>query len=59
MPPEINAFAENGHTSADQLRSTYLRYIDLEGTAQKSREQIAPRKQTRFGGRFGSKKDIQ
>ena len=59
VPPEINAFAENGHTSADQLRSTYLKYIDLEGTAQKSREQIAPRKQVRWGGRFKSKKDIK
>ena len=58
VPPEINAFAENGHTSADQLRSTYLKYIDLEGTAKKSRKTIAPRKQVRWGGRFKSKKDI-
>ena len=59
VPPEINAFAENGHTSADQLRKTYLRFIDQEGTALKSREMIAPRKQVRWGGRFKSKKDIQ
>ena len=58
IPPKINAFADNGHTSADQLRSTYLKYIDLEGTAKKSRKTIAPRKQVRWGGRFKSKKDI-
>ena len=59
VPPEINAFAENGHTSADQLRKTYLRFIDQEGTALKSRDMIAPRKQVRWGGIYKSKKDVQ
>ncbi len=33
IPPEINAFADNGHTSPQQLRETYLRFIELERTA--------------------------
>tara|TARA_Y100001972_G_scaffold128018_1_gene186914 strand:+ start:756 stop:2174 length:1419 start_codon:yes stop_codon:yes gene_type:complete len=59
VPPEINAFADNGHTSADQLRNTYLKYIDLEASAQKSRKTIAPRKQVRWGGKFKSKRDVK
>lgn len=40
IPPRINSFADNGHTSPDQLRNTYLRYIDSEGSARKSRQTI-------------------
>lgn len=40
IPPRINSFADNGHTSPEQLRNTYLRYIDSEGTARKSRQTI-------------------
>ena len=59
IPPEINAFADNGHTSAEQLRSTYLKYIDLEASAKKSRKTISPRKQVRWGGKYKSKKDLE
>ena len=59
IPPEINAFADNGHTSPDQLRSTYLKYIDLEASAKKSRKTISPRKQVRWGGKYKSKKDLE
>jgi hypothetical protein len=40
IPPKINSFADNGHTSPDQLRNTYLRYIDAERTARESRQTI-------------------
>lgn len=40
IPPKINSFAANGHTSPDQLRNTYLRYIDAERTASESRQII-------------------
>jgi len=40
IPPKINSFADNGHTSAQQLRDTYLRYINLEQTARETRETI-------------------
>ena len=57
VPPKIYSFADNGHTSADQLRNTYLKYIELEATAKEARETIAPRKNVRWGGKFKSKKD--
>ena len=59
IPPEINAFADNGHTSAQQLRETYLRFIELERTATKARLKIAPRREVRWGGKYKSKKDLQ
>ena len=59
VPPKIYSFADNGHTSADQLRNTYLKYIELEATAKEARETIAPRKNVRWGGKFKSKKDIK
>ena len=40
VPPKINSFAENGHTSPQQLRDTYLRFIDAEKTARETRENI-------------------
>ncbi len=40
IPPKINSFADNGHTSPDQLRNPYLRYIDAERTARESRQKI-------------------
>ena len=59
IPPEINAFADNGHTSPKQLRETYLRFIELERTATKARMKIAPSREVRWGGKYKSKKDIQ
>ena len=58
IPPKINAFADNGHTSADQLRKTYLRYMELEATAKEARKNIPASKNVRWGGLFKSKKDI-
>ena len=46
IPPKINSFADNGHTSPDQLRNTYLRYIDAERTARESRQKIGEGKWT-------------
>ena len=46
IPPKINSFADNGHTSPDQLRNTYLRYIDAERTARESRQTIGKEKWT-------------
>ena len=33
-------FADNGHTTPDQLRNTYLRYIDAKRTTQESRKKM-------------------
>lgn len=41
IPPKINSFADNGHTSPQQLRDTYLRFIDAERTARETRETIS------------------
>lgn len=41
IPPKINSFADNGHTSAQQLRDTYLRFIDAERTAKETRATIS------------------
>ena len=46
IPPKINCFEDNGHTSPDQLRNTYLRYIDAERTARESRQTIGEGKWT-------------
>ncbi len=46
VPPKINSFADNGHTSPDQLRNTYQRYIDAERTARESRQTIGEGKWT-------------
>ena len=56
---KINEFAENGRTSANQLRETYLKYMNLERVAEESRELIPETFQTRFGGDYKSKKDVQ
>ena len=59
VAPKINAFADNGHTSPQQLRDTYLRWIDSDKTAREAREQIAESQQVRWGGKYGSKQDIE
>jgi len=59
VPPKINAFADNGHTSPQQLRDTYLRFIDLERTAMEAREKIEPSQEVRWGGKYKSKKDVE
>ena len=57
--PYINSFAENGRTSATQLRDTYLKFIELEKTALDSREVIEPSNQIRWGGKYTSRKDVE
>ena len=57
--PYINSFAENGRTSANQLRDTYLKFIELEKTALDSREIIEPSNQIRWGGKYKSRKDVE
>jgi hypothetical protein len=42
VPPRIDAFAFNGHTSAKMLQDRYLKYIDAEKTAKEARERIKP-----------------
>jgi hypothetical protein len=42
VPPRIDAFAFNGHTSAKMLQERYLKYIDAEKTAKEARERIKP-----------------
>ena len=59
VPPQINAFADNGHTSPQQLRDTYLRFIDLDKTAKQARAKIEPSRNIRWGGKYKSKKDIE
>ena len=58
MPPKIDAFAENGHTSSKMLYERYLRWIDLEKTAKEARGIIKPSTGVRWGGKFKSKKDV-
>ena len=58
MPPKINAFAENGHTSPQMLWDRYLKWIDLEKTAQEARRTIKPSTGVRWGGKYKSKKDV-
>ena len=58
IPPRINAFADNGHTSPDQLRKTYLRYMESEATAKEARMNIPSSKKVRWGGKFKTRKDI-
>ena len=38
--PEITSFANNGHTSPDQLQSTYLKYIADKKLASKVRQRV-------------------
>ena len=38
----IHSFAKNAGTSADQLRSTYLVFIEQESTAKRMRAKIKP-----------------
>ena len=57
--PDINDFADNGHTSPMQLRETYLRYIDAEKTAERARRTIKPTPNIRFGGKIKSIKDVK
>jgi hypothetical protein len=59
LPPDINAFADNGHTSPQMLRETYLRYIDAEKTASRARRTIEPTPNVRFGGKIKSMKDVK
>ena len=40
--PGIHAFAANGLTSAEMLRATYLRFIEEEATAKRTRAKIKP-----------------
>jgi hypothetical protein len=42
VPPRIDAFAFNAHTSAKMLQDRYLKYIDAEKTAKEARERIKP-----------------
>ena len=58
IPPKINAFADNGHTSPDQLRKTYLRYMELEATAKEARQNIPASRNVRWGGKFKTRRDI-
>jgi len=59
VPPDINAFADNGHTSPQMLRETYLRYIDADKTASRARRKIEPTPNVRFGGKIKSIKDVE
>ena len=59
MSPQINAFADNGHTSPQQLRDTYLRWIDADKTAREAREQIPESRNVRWGGKFKTRKDLE
>ena len=38
--PDLNAFADNGHTLPMHLRETYLRYVDAERTASRAKKQL-------------------
>ena len=42
IPPAIDTFASNGHTSADMLREKYLYHIEREKTATEARKKIKP-----------------
>ena len=59
VQPKINSFAENGRTSVNMLRDTYLKFIELEKTAIDSREKIEPQRQVRWGGKYKSRKDVE
>ena len=59
VPPDINAFADNGHTSPQQLRDTYLRYIDADKTSSRARRKIQPTPNVRFGGKIKSLDDVE
>ena len=59
IPPDINSFADNGHTSPAMLRATYLRYIDADKTASRARRTIQPTSNVRFGGKIKSLDDVE
>ena len=59
VQPKINSFAENGRTSVNMLRDTYLKFIELEKTAKESREMIEDSRQVRWGGKYKSRKDVE
>ena len=40
IPPSIDTFASNGHTSADMLKEKYLYRIEREKTATEERKKI-------------------
>ena len=40
VPPAIDTFASNGHTSAQMLRETYLYKIEREMTARKAQQKM-------------------
>ena len=42
IPPSIDTFASNGHTSADMLKEKYLYHIEREKTATEGRKKIKP-----------------
>jgi len=42
IPPAIDTFGSNGHTSADMLRRNYLYHIEREQTAKEARKKIKP-----------------
>lgn len=52
--PGIHAFAENGLTSAKMLQETYLRFIEQESTAKKTRAKIKPGNWSLHKGRVGN-----
>lgn len=56
--PAINSFAANGNTSVEQLQDTYLKYIEQEKTALKSRSVIKKSTQVRWGDLYKNKKDV-
>ena len=59
VQPDINSFADNGHTSPQQLRATYLRYMDAEQTASRARKKIQPTPNVRFGGKIKSLDEVE
>ena len=54
-----NSFADNGHTSPQQLKDAYLRFIDLEKTAIEAREKIETSREVLWGGKYKSRKDVE
>ena len=59
VAPDINAFADNGHTSPMQLRDTYLRYIDPDKTAARARCTMKSTPNIRFEGKIKSMKNVK
>lgn len=55
VPPQINSFSDNAHTSPDMLRQTYINYIESESTAKRSRKNIRGGAWELFRGTKGKK----